>query len=96
MIYYGIENFGGIFGSNRNAVDIERQMRRAILTFEPRILDNTLEVKLVVADDNNSEHDHCILSLEIQGELWLEPIPEQLYIKTSIDLETGVCEFQNR
>lgn len=96
VINYGIQNFGGIYGSTRNAQDIERQIRKAITDFEPRILEETLEVELVIADGQKSEHDHCMLSLEIRGELWLQPMPEQLYIKTCIDLETGACEFQHR
>ena len=30
-----------------------------------------------------------IIGLEIRGELWASPVPEHLFIKTKIDLETG-------
>lgn len=96
VLNFGIYNFGGIYGSNRTSAEIESQLRRAILCFEPRILAHTLKVDLVADPDQPEEHDHCILTLEIQGELWLEPIPEHLYIKTEIDLETGACVFRKQ
>ena len=96
VINYGVKNLGGRHGSLQNAREIERQVRQAILSYEPRILPETLKVELVIPKEQKGEHDHCVLSLEIHGELWLQPLPEQLYIKTSIDLETGECVFQNR
>ena len=73
--------------------EIERQIQQAILRYEPRILPHTLKVELIIPEGQISAHDHCVISLEIHGELWLQPLPEQLYIKTSIDLETGECVF---
>ena len=32
------------------------------------------------------------VALEIRGELWATLHPEELYIKTEIDLDTGVCD----
>jgi predicted component of type VI protein secretion system len=29
--------------------------------------------------------------LDVQGELWANPLPEQLHIKTMLDIETGHC-----
>jgi type VI secretion system protein ImpF len=29
------------------------------------------------------------LSFEIQGELWAQPVPLNLYMRTEVDLETG-------
>ena len=96
VLNYGVKNLGGRHGSLQNSRDIEGQIKQAILSFEPRILPETLKVDLVIPKGQNGDHDHCLLSLEIHGELWLQPLPERLYIKTSIDLETGECVFQNR
>jgi type VI secretion system protein ImpF len=35
--------------------------------------------------------DRNVIDIEIRGELWANPMPEQLYVKTNIDLETGMC-----
>ena len=53
--------------------------------FEPRILRNSLSVKAIM--------ERNAVDFEIQGEIWANPIPEQLFIKTKIDLETGQCAF---
>jgi type VI secretion system protein ImpF len=34
-----------------------------------------------------------VVSFELYGELWANPIPEKLFIKTKIDLETGQCNL---
>jgi type VI secretion system protein ImpF len=33
--------------------------------------------------------NHNALVFEIQGELWAQPVPLELFLKTEIDLETG-------
>jgi predicted component of type VI protein secretion system len=32
-----------------------------------------------------------ILSIELTGELWVNPLPEKLFIKTELDLESSAC-----
>ena len=29
------------------------------------------------------------MGLSIEGEMWAQPVPERLFLKTDIDLETG-------
>jgi len=29
------------------------------------------------------------LSFEIEGEMWAQPLPDHLFVKTEVDLETG-------
>ncbi len=33
------------------------------------------------------------IRFEIRGDLWTQPIPESLFIKTELDLETGKCKL---
>jgi type VI secretion system protein ImpF len=33
--------------------------------------------------------NHNALIFEIHGELWAQPVPLELFLKTEIDLETG-------
>ena len=64
---------------------LEREMRDAVQLFEPRIMRQTLMVKATM--------ERNIVSFELYGELWANPIPEKLFIKTKIDLETGQCNL---
>jgi len=34
------------------------------------------------------------LTFEIEGELWAQPLPLQLYLKTEIDLESGQVKIE--
>lgn len=61
-------------------------MREAILRFEPRILPPSLRVKAIISEDHGAPN---VLSLEITGDLWAEPVPENLYLQTRVDLESG-------
>ena len=48
---------------------------------------NALTVRGIPAKDAMGHHN--ILSLEITGELWAQPYPVELLIKTDMDLESG-------
>lgn len=96
VLNYGIPELSGLTVVSLPVVELERQIRQAILTYEPRILPNTLQVHVIT---NLQEMDQQALAFEISGDLWAQPIPEQLYLKTEIDLELGdvkVVEFSGR
>jgi type VI secretion system protein ImpF len=61
--------------------EIEKQLFDAISVFEPRINRQTLKVKATI--------ERNILSFDITGELWVHPIPEKLFIRTQLDLESS-------
>lgn len=90
VINYGIPDLTGKTVSGLGLVDLEREVRQCILTFEPRILPNTLEVR------GQKSEDHAnALTFEIEGELWSEPIPERLFLRTELDLETGTVTIED-
>jgi type VI secretion system protein ImpF len=84
-------NFGmpDLTGKSVAGVDIralEEMVRKTIWDFEPRILRKSVKVTAVVGE---GEMDHNALSFEIEGELWAQPVPLRMFLKTEIDLETG-------
>lgn len=86
VLNYGVPELSGHTVAGMPVIELERQVRQAILAFEPRILPNTLQVRLIV---DNEEMSNQALAFEINGDLWSQPIPEPLYLKTEIDLELG-------
>ena len=86
VLNYGMPEFAGCFASNLDLVGMERAVRQAILDFEPRILRKTVKVRAIVSE---GEMNVNALTFEIEGELWAQPLPEKLLLKTEIDLETG-------
>ena len=79
VINYGTRHLCGLAAPDMK--ELERQLTEAVLLFEPRILRQTLSVKATI--------ERHLISFEIRGDLWANPVPERLFINTKIDLETG-------
>ena len=90
VLNYGTPDVCGLTLSEMNVTELERAVEQAIKTFEPRINRNTVRVKAV---REGEEGKPTTVSFEVRGELWAQPIPEKLFIRTQLDLETGRCEL---
>jgi len=84
---YGLTALAGNAVAGLEFAEVEQILKDAILRFEPRILPQTLTGRGIPAKDAMGHHN--ILSLEITGELWAQPYPVELLIKTDMDLESG-------
>lgn len=89
VINYGLPALSGQTASSIELTDLERAIRQAILDFEPRILPSSLHVRTL--ETGRFEH-HNVIGVEISGQLWAQPIPIDLLVRTEIDLETGQVE----
>ncbi|HVQ20831.1 MAG TPA: type VI secretion system baseplate subunit TssE [Terrimicrobiaceae bacterium] len=85
VLNFGTRDLCGLISANMDMRDLEHDISEAICLFEPRINPSTLEVRAVAG----AKRDSNGLSIEIRGELWAHPIPEQLYVRSEIDLDTG-------
>jgi type VI secretion system protein ImpF len=85
VVNFGLPDLAGLTASAIDTGELELLVRQAIMQFEPRILKDTLTVRAHGADEMN----HNALVFEIAGELWAQPVPLELFLKTEIDLETG-------
>jgi len=90
VINYGLPDFAGRTLSAVDMKGVEQAVRQAIWDFEPRILRHTVEVHAILPE---GEVTHNALMFEIRGQLWAEPIPLALYVKTELDLETGSVQI---
>jgi type VI secretion system protein ImpF len=86
VINYGMPDLTGKTVSGFDQRHMERLLKQVILNFEPRIIRNTLTVS-VIAD--KTLFDHNALVFEIEGELWAEPQPLHLHLRTEFELEDG-------
>jgi type VI secretion system protein ImpF len=86
VLNYGIPDLCGVPVLNIRPTEIEAQIKRFILCFEPRISPGSLSVRMALPTD--SEYVRS-LSFEIEGEMWAQPLPDHLFVKTEVDLETG-------
>ncbi len=88
VLNFGVPDLCGTTASGISEREIEHTIRAAIQTYEPRILKRGLSVRLLRGE---SDRGPTVISLEITGEIWAQPYPEQLFIRTEIDLDTGEC-----
>ena len=85
---YGIPGFAGLLENSSRAGSLERELADAIRAFEPRIRPETLRVHARGASDGSAVP---ALLFVIEGELWAQPVPQQLFLETSIEVETRIA-----
>ncbi len=88
VLNYGVQNVAGMTASSLSADDMHYRLIEALRRFEPRIISNTVSIVMTVDKEEMSNRS---IRFEIRGNLWTQPIPESLFIKTELDLETGKC-----
>jgi type VI secretion system protein ImpF len=84
VINFGIRQLYGRLAPD--VEEIEKQLSDALIIFEPRINRRTLRVDVTI--------ERNVLSIELSGELWVNPLPEKLFIKTLLDLESSQCSIK--
>ena len=94
VINYGLSELSGTNVSSIDVTEWERMLRQAIWNFEPRLIRNTVKVTLTVDEEKMS---HSAMTFIVEAQLWSQPMPLQLYLRTEIDLENrnaDVLEIQ--
>jgi type VI secretion system protein ImpF len=64
---------------------LQEELGEVLQVFEPRIIARNLKI--------HTNIERNIVTFEVEGELWANPLPEHLHLKTTVDLETGQCLF---
>jgi len=85
-INFGMPDLAGRTASSVNVPALEQILRRVIWDFEPRLIKNSVRVRIVSDED---KMNHNAMAFEIEAELWAQPLPLRLFFRTDIDLETG-------
>ena len=86
VLNYGTPDLAGRTVSSVDARALERLLLKCIGDFEPRLLKSSVKVK-IVADERLMSHN--AMRFDIEAELWAQPLPLRLFLRTEIDLETG-------
>jgi type VI secretion system protein ImpF len=89
VLNYGMPDLAGKTTSGVDTSALEQAIRKVILDFEPRLVAKTLRVKLFV---DEKQMNHNAMSFDIEAELWAQPLPLRLFLRTSVDLETGTVD----
>jgi type VI secretion system protein ImpF len=83
---FGLPDLAGRTASSIDKVALERLLRRAVWDFEPRLTRQAVKVKLIFDTERMSHNAMCFT---IEAELWAQPLPLRLFLRTDLDLETG-------
>ena len=86
VINYGMPPLAGRPASQYDLGELSRVLREVIMRFEPRIIAHTLKVSA----ERNKGDTHNVLGFRIEGQLWSQPIPLEIFMRTEIDLESGL------
>jgi len=93
VLNYGIQEMSGTSAAGANMGEMERMVQLAIQNYEPRIAAHSLTVRALTEAET---HHSNVLAFEIKGEIIANPLPDPLYIKTEVDLETGQFAVKDR
>ncbi len=93
VLNYGIEALSGKQLVADDLKHVQDAVAEAIRMFEPRILPKTLQVRVLPSELGHATCNQ--LSMEIKGQLWAEPYPIELLLRSHIDLESGQIVLQD-
>ncbi|MFC0396990.1 type VI secretion system baseplate subunit TssE [Paraburkholderia rhizosphaerae] len=86
VLNFGIPDLAGAALSGIDAGVLQNRIRAALLNFEPRLIGSTVQVTVGVDD---TRMDSRSLNFRIDAQMWAQPMPLSLYLRTEVDLETG-------
>jgi type VI secretion system protein ImpF len=84
VINFGMPSLAGRMARSVDPQAISSTIELAIRRFEPRL--SALRVTAEMSEDGKETH---VLSFRIEAQLWGQPMPQQLVLRTSIDVDSG-------
>jgi type VI secretion system protein ImpF len=86
VVNYGMPDLAGRTASSVDVRSLEQIICKVIWDFEPRLIKSSVKVR-IVADEEKMNHNAMLF--DIEAELWAQPLPLRLFLRTEIDLENG-------
>lgn len=89
VLNYGVREVSGDFASASRAREIRRAMIAAIARFEPRIIAGSLQLS-----EQSIGRRGAMIIFDIRADLWAQPLPMELYLRSHIDLASGELRLE--
>lgn len=86
ILNYGIMDLTGHLLNSIAPEQLEESVRAALLSYEPRLLADSLAIAVKLGKNPAGA---AALVVEIHADLYCEPLPLALHVRTEIDVETG-------
>lgn len=87
---YGVQSVSGDYSTAERAEMIRKSIRSAVQVFEPRIHPGSLDVELRTGQDER----RSVVSFDIRADMWAQPMPIELYLRTQVDVTTGELQLE--
>ena len=81
VINFGTRQLCGLTTPNMD--QLQEELSAAIEIFEPRIMSHGMTI--------HADLERNVVTFEVEGDLWANPLPEHLHVKSTVDLELGFC-----
>jgi type VI secretion system protein ImpF len=85
VLNYGVRDVAGDFSTLDKAQAIRKSILQSIENYEPRIRSGSANVEIRTKDIERE----TIVSFDIRADMWAEPIPIELYLRSTVDITTG-------
>jgi type VI secretion system lysozyme-like protein len=83
VLNYGMPSLAGRMVTSVDIRVTAKRLQDAIANYEPRLS------RVQVTPEASRDSDEMTLSFKIDAELWGQPVPQHLVLRTSIDVDTG-------
>ncbi|WP_207478251.1 type VI secretion system baseplate subunit TssE [Arenibaculum pallidiluteum] len=91
VLNYGVRSLTGLGGETVDRADFERSMEETLAIFEPRLV-HGITVRLL-----SSGRSDMSLSFTIEADLWAQPVPLRLRMRTEVDRDLNIIRIvENR
>jgi type VI secretion system protein ImpF len=90
VLNFGMPDLSGKTASGIDAETVERLLLEAVWDFEPRILKNSVRIRIRLNEDQMNRN---AMVFDIEGDLWAQPVPIRMFLKSEVDLETGTVRI---
>lgn len=90
VLTYGVQEVAGEYSTEDRTMKIRTSIHKAIEKFEPRIIAGSLDVLL--RDDTSA--GATIVTFDIAADMWAQPLPMELYLRSSVDITTGELKLE--
>ena len=89
-VNFGLRDVSGTFTTSDRTGAIRRAIREAIERFEPRLRPGSLSVE----PSATPGRDDALIAYDIRGEMWAQPLPMELYLRSEVDVTTGHVDLE--
>lgn len=90
VLNYGIREVAGDYSTAERAEIIRRSIAEAIRDFEPRLHAGSVEVRM----RNEVSSGTTLVSYDIVADMWAQPLPMELYLRSEVDVTTGQTDLK--